>query len=426
MVSDRHLDVFLDGTQCGRITQTASGNLTFEYERSYRTDSDATPLSLSMPLAATVHKKRSILPFLQGLLPDNDEALRAIARRYAVSPRNPFALLEHVGTDVAGAVQIVMSGEAVTDRDQRRASVRAVDDEGVSSMLDHVVSEYSEGVPYPDAVGRFSLAGAQPKIALHRLPDGRWGVPADATPTTHILKPVVGSFRRIDIVEQMTMHAAAYLGNTVARSDVGHIGNWDVFVSERYDRAESDGTWRRLHQEDLCQALSVSPVMKYQHRDGGPGIADVARLIRSLPFDSDRRSVGEQFYRALIFNVVAGCTDAHAKNYSLMLEGAAVKFAPLYDLATYAAYWGGESSIESAMSVGGEYRFSRIGAADLIAAGKQFGVSADAASGFVQDARARVIEAFESAYSALEAPDESVRDIAADVLRGVGKLPLVI
>lgn len=426
MVSDRFLEVYLDGALCGRITQISSGNLTFEYERNYRTDSHATPLSLSMPLAATVHKKRSILPFLQGLLPDNDEALRAIARRFSVSPRNPFALLEHVGADVAGAVQIVRPGHAVTDHDQRRTSARAASDDEVSRMLDHVVTEYAEGVPYIDAVGRFSLAGAQPKIALHRLADGRWGVPMDATPTTHILKPVVGSFRRIDIVEQMTMHAAAYLDNTVAKSEVVRIGDWDVFVSERYDRAVIDGTWRRLHQEDLCQALSVSPVMKYQHREGGPGIADIAGLIRSLPFESDRRLVGEQFYRGFVFNIVAGCTDAHAKNYSLMLDGAAVKLAPLYDLATYAAYWDGQSSIESAMSVGGEYRFSRIGAADLGAAGKQFGVPADAADGLVQDARLRVVEAFESAYSAVESGDASVRDVAAAVIRGVRNLPLVI
>src|SRR5690606_20084959 len=133
-----------------------------------------------------------------------------------------------------------------------------------------------------------------------------------------------------------------------------------------------------------------------------------------------------QFYRGFVFNIVAGCTDAHAKNYSLMLDGAAVKLAPLYDLATYAAYGDGQPSIESAMSVGGEYRFSRIGAADLVAVGKQFGVPTDAPDEIVQAARLRVVEAFESAYSALKSVDESVRDTATAVLRGVRKLPLVI
>lgn len=122
----------------------------------------------------------------------------------------------------------------------------------------------------------------------------------DATPTTHILKPFAGTFRRIGIVEQMTMYAADVLGNRVARSELVRIGEWDVLVSERYDRAVMNGEWRRLHQEDICQALSVPPSKKYQHRDGGPGVAAVAGLVRSLPLTVDRRSVGEAFYRARV------------------------------------------------------------------------------------------------------------------------------
>ncbi|WP_350224919.1 HipA N-terminal domain-containing protein [Arthrobacter sp. efr-133-TYG-104] len=74
MVSTRALDVFMDGKLCGRVEQTQSGNLTFRYTPDYQTSPDATPLSLSMPLAATAHKKRAVLPFLQGLLPDGDRS----------------------------------------------------------------------------------------------------------------------------------------------------------------------------------------------------------------------------------------------------------------------------------------------------------------------------------------------------------------
>jgi serine/threonine-protein kinase HipA len=425
-VTDRRLAVYLDGTLCGHITQTSGGNLSFAYDPEYRVSTDATPLSLSMPLAATTHKKRAILPFLQGLLPDSEDALRAMSRRYSVSANSPFALLEHVGADVAGAVQIMRPGESASDRDLSRTEVRTVSDDDIATMLDHVVSEYSEGVPYTDVVGRFSLAGAQPKIALHRLANGTWGVPEDATPTTHILKPVVGSFRRLDVVEQMTMHAASQLGNEVAQSALSRFGEWDVFVSERYDRAVAGDRWRRLHQEDLCQALSVSPAKKYQHRDGGPGLAEVARLIRSLPFESDRRLVGERFYRAFVFNIVAGATDAPAKNYSLMLDGAAVRLAPLYDLATYAAYWDGTARIDSAMKVGDEYALSRIGARQLAAAGNQFGVPADAADDIVDGVRRGLLEAFESARAEIEVHGKGAREVADALISGVRRLPLVL
>lgn len=419
------LVAYLDGRLCGRIEQSASGNITFRYDRAYREADDPTPMSLSMPLAASIHKKRAILPFLQGLLPDSDEALRAMARRFAVSSSSPFALLEHVGSEVAGAVQIVKAGEQAPDEIHTRTQVHPVSSGEVGTMLEHVVSEYAEGTPYSDTVGRFSLAGAQPKIALHRLLDGGWGVPEDATPTTHILKPAAGPIRRIDVVEQLTMHAADYLGHDVAKSELLTIDGWDVFVTERYDRALVDGRWRRLHQEDFCQALSVSPNKKYQHRDGGPGLADIARLIRSLPFETDRREVGERFYRAFIFNVVAGCTDAHAKNYSMLLDGASVRLAPLYDLATYAPYWDGIARLDSAMNVSGEYSLNRIGVDMLVSAGRQFGVTSDAA-GIVDETRRGIREAFESARASLNDRSAGVLKVADELLSGLLRLPLVV
>lgn len=418
------LDVYLDGTFCGTVEQSSSGNLTFDYDEAYRTTQNATPLSLSMPLAATTHKKRAVLPFLRGLLPDSDEALRAMGTRFSVSANSPFALLEQVGSDVAGAVQLVPKGTAASDLVLTRGRVRAVSSREIATLLEQTVSEYTEGAPYFTEVGRFSLAGAQPKIALHELPDGGWGVPEDATPTTHILKPAVGSFRRVDVVETVTMRAAELLGNEVAQARLAGIEGWNVFVTRRYDRELRDGTWRRLHQEDLCQALSVSPDKKYQHRYGGPGLADIARLIRSLPFEADRVSVGQKFYRAVVFNILAGCTDAHAKNYSLLLDGTSVRLAPLYDLASYAAYWDGEARLNSAMNVGGEYGLEHIGETMLIAAGQQFGVGSEARE-IVERTRAGMLEAFESACAELEDFGPEVREVTEDLLRGLGRLPLL-
>ncbi|MFT4028671.1 MAG: HipA domain-containing protein [Protaetiibacter sp.] len=424
-MTDRSLEVFLDGRRCGELTQSRDGNLTFSYELGYRESDDATPLSLSMPLAAVTHRKRAVLPFLHGLLPDSEEALSAIARRYSVSPNNPFALIEHIGADVAGAIQIVPPGFLSPDATETRAQLRRVSEDEVTTMLDRTVAEYTEGAPYYDAVGRFSLAGAQPKIALHRMTDGSWAVPEDATPTTHILKPVVGRFRRIDVVEQLTLHAAGVLGNEVSASELVRIGEWDVLVSTRYDRKKVDGRWVRLHQEDLCQALSVPPAKKYQHRDGGPGVADIAGLIRSLPLDADRRAVGEAFYRAFVFNVVAGCTDAHAKNYSLLLHERSVRLAPLYDLLSYAAYWDGSARIESAMSVRGEYSLRQITPAMLEQEGRRFGLDADAAGAIVDRVRAGLIGAFDEARENVARYGSDAVDIADRVIAGLRNLPLV-
>ena len=421
----RELEVSLDGVLCGILSQDTNGNLQFVYDDEYRRLPDATPLSLSIPLSAARHKKRVVLPYLQGLLPDNHEALNAIARRFSVSANNPFAVIEHVGADVAGAVQVVHPGAPVPDRDRSRTRARALDENDVADMLTRVVQEYEEGAPYYDAIGRFSLAGAQPKIALHSLDDGRWAVPEDAVPTTHILKPVVRAFRRIDVVEWMTMRAAARLGNEVASSDLVEVGPWHVFVSARYDREKRAGRWRRLHQEDLCQALAVPPAKKYQHSDGGPGTAAIGQLLSHLPIDSNRRDVSERFFRAFVFNVVAGCTDAHAKNYSLLLSGRSVRMAPLYDLASYAAYWDGESRLESAMSVGGEYSLAKISGKDLITEGRRFGLEQNAAGEIVEAARTGMLDAFESALAELEVFGREAVSMGDELVRGIRMLPLV-
>jgi serine/threonine-protein kinase HipA len=418
------LVVYLDGERCGTVEQTPTGNMTFVYDEQYRSQRGATPLSLSMPLAAATHKKRAILPYLQGLLPDSEEALNAIARRYEVSSSSPFALLKHGGADVAGAVQIVSPETVPSDAAGPREKSRVVDDTEIGAMLRQVLDEYADGVPYVGSVGNFSLAGAQPKIALFKDDHGKWAIPEGATPTTHILKPVTGKIRRIDVVEQLTMTAARMLGCTVAASTLQTFDGLDVFVTQRYDRKFVDGGWHRLHQEDFCQSLSVSPDKKYQHRDGGPGLAKIAALIRSLPFEEDRRAVGQDFYRAFVFNTVAGCTDAHAKNYSLLLQGDHVRLAPLYDLATYAPYWDGSARLNAAMSVHGEYALARISAESLVAAGKPFGVGADAED-IVQSMRAGMVGAFEAARDLLDSSVPEVNAIADELMVGLKRLPLV-
>ena len=131
----------------------------------------------------------------------------------------------------------------------------------------------------------------------------------------------------------------------------------------------------RVHQEDFCQALGLHPTRKYQS-DGGPGVATITALIRSAMSEGQRKPRKPRndrtipapdediatFRDALIFNWLIGGTDAHAKNYSLLLgRGGLVRLAPLYDIATALVYPGIDSmKIRMAMSIGGEYRLERI------------------------------------------------------------------
>lgn len=101
------LVVMLDGATVGTVTQGRAGQFAMRYDEQWRAASDATPLSLSMPLAQQVHAGPVVRAFMEGLLPDNEHVLERWAREYQVSARNPFALLQHVGEDCAGAAQFV-------------------------------------------------------------------------------------------------------------------------------------------------------------------------------------------------------------------------------------------------------------------------------------------------------------------------------
>src|SRR5699024_610578 len=71
----------------------------------YREVGQGAGISLAMPPSEQPYTRRHVDPFLEGLLPDREETREALGRQFGVSGRNPFALLEHIGLDCAGAVQ---------------------------------------------------------------------------------------------------------------------------------------------------------------------------------------------------------------------------------------------------------------------------------------------------------------------------------
>jgi len=395
----RHLNAFLDGAFIGVLEQTAQGTLSFEYDEEYRTAPDSTPLSLSMPLLRSRHANKQVRAYLDGLLPDSEPARQRLAREYGVSPNNPFALLSNVGRDAAGAVQILPPDVDSSDAASREGDIRWLSDTEFARMAHNLATHGSDWDPGTFG-GRWSLAGAQPKIALHRDPEtGRWGIPLDSTPTTHIVKPAIAGFASHHINEALCLNAARAAGLLAARVELAEVADVQAVVSHRYDRRLlSDGRWVRIHQEDFCQALAVHPSLKYQS-DGGPGVGEIADLLLRLPIE-DRRISVERFFKGLAFNVLIGGTDAHAKNYSLVLIGPRAQVAPLYDIASAAPY-PQHSRLESPMRIGRHSRMLDVSDADWARVGRRLGLPGEEAVEWVRELGAAMPNAFEVAVAAL-------------------------
>jgi serine/threonine-protein kinase HipA len=409
---DKRLDVYMDGVPAGTVTMTGSGNLSFAYDEGYRTASGATPLSLSMPKAASRHRQRAVLPFLQGLLPDNEQALGAIAASHHVSARSPFALLQHVGRDVAGALQFVAPEEGSDDAMADRSAVTAMSDDEMADDLRTMIDAYRTGRPLA-AVGqlRMSLAGAQPKIALVRAADGTWGRPSRGAPTTHILKPEYRTprtfadeqFHDMTVVEMFSLAVARHVGLPTPDAWYWQAPDGDLraLVLQRYDRhVGEDGLVHRDHQEDLCQALSVPPEKKYQQLYGGPGVGSVGELVRLRVPPQDSVGIARDFLALLTLNIAMVNTDAHAKNYSLMLRGDTVALAPAYDILSIALYVDRddrERLLTLPMRIGNTYEVRSIYPAAIAAEGTRLGLSTDESRDVVDRVLAAVPGALELA-----------------------------
>ena len=268
------LAVYLNTTLVGHLTDESDQVVGFAYDDAYIDRVDATPLSLSLPLTAELHPSARVTAFLWGLLPDNENTLDRIAIDAGTSARNVFRLLAYVGRDTAGALQIL--GLDVDPHEP--GGIEWIDAEELAVRVAEVRRSAATGLPLKHDNGRWSLAGAQGKIAL-RYENGRWGIPYGAEPTTHILKPAVTGFAESDVNEAVLLTAARALGLPAARTSVLRLlDETHVLVSQRYDRSREGDTWTRVHQEDLCQALGVAPSQKYQS-DGGPGIEAVGSLF---------------------------------------------------------------------------------------------------------------------------------------------------
>lgn len=393
------LTVLLAGRPAAILAQREGGVLELVYDDDYRSYPGALPVSLSMPISEPTHRGAVVRAFCQNLLPDNDRVLERWGRDFQVSPGNPFALLRHVGEDCAGAVQFVRS-ERVAMLLSREGSVSPLTDDDIAGRLRALRRDPAAW--HLAGTGQFSLAGAQAKTALHLEPGtGRWGDPAGATPTTHILKPAITGFDDHDLNEHLSLTALHFAGLRAARSRLVAFGDERAVVVERYDRAPTvDGAVTRIHQEDLCQALGLPPTAKYQS-EGGPSPERIVELLRS---SIERVAIAEQevlrFVDALAVNWLIAGTDAHAKNYSLLMAAGQVRLAPLYDVASSLPY---EDMflprLRLAMRIGSEYRVAAIAARHWDALAERSGLDPGAVKARIDELARRLPDAFRRAAS---------------------------
>lgn len=301
-------------------------------------------LSLSIPINAAREVRGDVVRnYFDNLLPDNDRIRARLGRRFNVKGTKAFDLLEAIGRDCVGAVQLLPQGMAPQGWD--RVDCEALDEAQIAELLRAVPSDAHTRSMRGEDLFRISIAGAQEKTALTQW-QGRWCRPRGATPTTHIFKlplGLIGGSRRVDASdsvqnEWLCAQIVEALGLPVARTTTETFGDQRVLVVERFDRMRmAGGEWiARLPQEDFCQAMGLPADRKYE-QDGGPGMLRCLQLLQG----SRERSDGTTFLRAQLAFFLLAATDGHAKNFSIRLQpGDAYEMTPLYDILSMWPYFG--------------------------------------------------------------------------------------
>ena len=340
---NRVLDVRWGGRPVGRLVQDRHGDIAFAYAAEWLRGGGAPALSVSLPLREAPYSRRECRPFFAGLLPEERQR-EAAARVLGVSPGNDFALLRALGGDVAGALEIVPP-DSTAGAPDAAGKPEILDAAGLVRVLDTLPAR-------PLLAGsaglRLSLAGAQSKLPAV-LAGGAVALPAAGQPTTHVLKPSNPRFPALAENEAFAMRLAAAVGLDAAPVELRAAGGRRFLLATRYDRATAaDGTVRRVHQEDFCQALGIAPERKYAG-EGGPAFRDCFALLRRV---AARPAVEvPKLLDAAVINLVVGNADAHGKNFSLLHDSGGPRLAPLYDPLATAAY--PEFSPQLAMRIGG-------------------------------------------------------------------------
>ncbi|ADV14739.1 HipA-like protein [Mesorhizobium australicum WSM2073] len=351
----------------GRL-YTHDGLVSFNYGRSFRELGRAVALYLpELPL------KTGELPLLPGLtMPGciRDAAPDAWGRRVILNRKfgvkgdeiaqldiSELTFLLESGSDRIGALDFQFSPTNY----EPRAPANATLEELVQSA-----ERVETGIPLTPELDQAlhhgsSIGGARPKALIE---DHTVKHVAKFSSSADLYSVVKGEF--------IAMRLAALCGIRAASVSLVRAAGKDVLLVERFDRIRVTGGWQRKSMVSALTMLALDEMMaryaSYQ---------DLAEIIRHR-FTAPSETLRELFSR-IVFNILCGNTDDHARNHAAFWDGAKLTLTPAYDICPQARS-GQEAS--QAMLISGNNRMSRI--ASCLEAAHHFLLSAPEALAIVE------------------------------------------
>ena len=318
----------------------------FNYGRSYLERSNAIPLyEPELPL------QPGVLPLLGDLdIPNciRDAAPDAWGRRVIINRR-----LGKKGrdTDTAELDELTYLLESGSDRigalDFQRSPAeyipRSADNASLEELLESA-ERVEQGVPLTPELDQAlfhgtSVGGARPKALIEDQGIKYIAKFSSGTDTYSLVK-----------AEYIAMRLAEIVGLNVARVRIVKAAGRDVLLIERFDRIRAAAGWER---KSMISALTLFGLSDMTARYAS--YEDFAHIIRAR-FTRPKQTL-EELYGRLVFNVLCGNTDDHARNHAAFWDGGELTLTPAYDICPQ-----GRSGYEAtqAMLIVGDNRFSQL------------------------------------------------------------------
>ena len=412
----RELLVHIDHVQVGTLSEN-QGIWSFTYTPNWAANGfDVAPgLPRAQGTILDTGTNRPVQWFFDNLLPE-DAARDLLVASAKLPSADAWSLLELYGAESAGAMTLLPPGTQ-----QQPASLRPLTDEQLQARIKALPRQSLTAL----APKRMSLAGAQQKLAIVLMNDGRLFEPEGARASTHILKPDSTSdfYVHSAINEWFCVRVAQEVGLPVPAVFLRYVPS-TVYIIERFDRKITSDAVERLHVLDATQLLSLAAGMKFSE-NGLDALNKVVGLCRA------KGPTRLAIFRWVVFNLLIGNNDAHLKNLSVFAGKDGYSLTPHYDLVSTSAWASPEllgarenawPDVRLSFPIGNATRFSEITLPDVFAFAKAMGIPQATAHRYL----GRMAEAIISAADKVQAEFAARTDVPVDVRAGQVRMLLSI
>jgi len=303
---------------CGRLFETSAGRYAFNYGKGYLKNPRAFSLyNEEFPLISGVQQSKLSFPgCIRDASPDAWGRRVVLNAFYGANLTDSSELSEltyllHSGSDRIGALDFQESATHYVGRDTTNATLMELYSAATKVELGLPLNHDLESALFYGT----ALGGARPKALIQ---DANKKLIAKFSSFSDLFNVAKSEF--------VAMRLAKVCGLSVADVQLTEAYGRDVLLVHRFDRTAQPKGYARRHMLSVLTLLNLDPFIGARYAS----YEDFAQILRAHSRNF-ARDLKELFSR-MVFNILCGNSDDHAKNHCVYYDGAMIELTPAYDI----------------------------------------------------------------------------------------------